>query len=466
MAAPASKPDILNFWPFFQTFIAENKVSLTLHACHEEICDTYEAAVLGQLPDIEYILVNMPRRIGKTKILEALASWTIGEFDDAQMIYGAYSETLVIRTIAYIRRTLQQPWYQQLYGNKIYSSRADLVTTVAGGSIYGAGTGATITGFGAGLKEPAGGFITLDDPAKPDEALSKVSSAAVIQNFETTWKGCRNSDKTCPIIINAQRLGENDLPGYVKSTYPNRTLHLKFPCMVNGVSLYPETWSSSTLLDLEKTRMGRYVLASQFQQEPVALGGNLIPVAKFIRYDQNQSLKWDQKIVTVDTGLRAKEVNDNSVLQCWGRLKNHAYLIDEVMGKWESPELLEMALLFYKKHHLPESSIRRFTIEAKAAGIGLAQQMRRLGIPVEEIERSKDKVTRVQEVLPYIETGMVHIPLAGSNPWVAGFETELAGFKADGTADHDDQVDAMADGIWLLLGRALSIFDVLGGSKR
>ena len=50
-------------------------------------------------------------------------------------------------------------------------------------------------------------MIALDDPAKPDHATSKVESSNVIENFEMTWKGCRNSDEWCPIFINAQRIG-------------------------------------------------------------------------------------------------------------------------------------------------------------------------------------------------------------------------------------------------------------------
>ncbi len=107
-------------------------------------------------------------------------------------------------------------------------------------------------------------------------------------------------------------------------------------------------------------------------------------------------------------------------------------------------------------------------IEEKAAGTGLIQQLNIAGVPAEGIERDIDKVRRVQAVLPYQEAGLVLVP--GDNEpgcdWLPGFLTECAQFKPDGTHAHDDMVDCFADGVQLLLGRALSILDVLGLEKK
>lgn len=477
--APAEDPpaDVLPFWTFFEAFVELNRVSVVIdRACHGEICDMYEAAVTGELPGYEYFIVNMPRRIGKTKILEALACWMFGEFEDAQMIYGSYSDPLVKRSMAYVQATMQRPWYIDIYGDKVHTRRADLVTTVAGGTLYGAGTTATITGFGAGLKEPAGGFEAIDDPAKPDEALSKVESAKVIQNFETTWKGCRNSDRWTPIIVNAQRIGPDDLPGYILKTYPNKTLRLKFPCFVgtgaSAASAFPDTWSIDTMRDLMKTRIGRYVLASQFQQEPTSLGGNLIQTDSFQRYDpaEARAIDWETIVITIDTALKTKELNDYSCAQAWGRATRRAYLLDQAWGKWESPELLTTIQLFWEKTRAdyPLASIK-LIVEEKAAGTGLIQQLNALGVPAEGIERDIDKVRRVQAILPYQEAGLVYVPApdkVDEAHWVHGFLTECAEFKPDMTHAHDDRVDCFADGVRELLGEPLSILDVLGTGRR
>ena len=326
-------------------------------------------------------------------------------------------------------------------------------------------------GQGRQAARPAGGFICVDDPAKPEEALSPVESEKLRRWFETTLRSRRNSDRYCPIIIIAQRLAPDDLPGYILETYPKHTRLIKFPALVNDVSQFPETISTETLLALKKTRYGRFVLASQYQQEPIALGGNLIQTASFRRYKRADIVGaiWEELLITVDTALKVKEANDYSCFQLWGKWKGKIYLLDQMHGKWESPALLKNAIVFSQKCRAawPMTPLR-MVIEEKAAGTGLIQQLNVAGIPAQGIERDIDKVRRVQAILPYQEAGLVMIP-ADNEPecdWVAGFLTECAQFKPDGTHAHDDRVDCFADGVQILLARKLSILDVLGLEKR
>ncbi len=168
----------------------------------------------------------------------------------------------------------------------------------------------------------------------------------------------------------------------------------------------------------------------------------------------------------MDTALKTKQANDYSCLQLWGRHNKRAYLVDQMWGKWESPELYDNAKAFWDKHASEEGQTRpRMIIEEKAAGTGLLQQLKRVGVPAEGIERDIDKVRRVQAILQFIEAGFCYVPKDGSTPWIAGTLTEFAQFSADGTATHDDRVDAMVDGIEHLLGKSLSSFDVLFAKK-
>ncbi len=476
--------DVLPLREFFRAFLAGNRVILADYPCHDEICDAYEAAFCGDLPGVEYVLVHMPRRTGKTKILEALPAWAFGEFDGAQMLYGSYTAPLVGRTMRYVAATMRRRWYRDLYGDLVHTKSGSLITTVGGGLLYGAGTTATVVGYGGGLKEPAGGCIGLDDPSNADAVFSKVESKKVIDNFENTWKGCRNSDRWCPILINAQRLGPDDLPGYVRKTYPNQTLVLKFPAFVSpgfarkpsigpdAVPAFPDTWGRSTLEGLLKTRLGRYVLAAQMQQEPTALGGNLIQTESFRKYDPREAdrISWDRLVITVDTALKVKEANDYSCFQLWGLATRRAYLIDQSHGKWESPELLTVARAFWDATvaRFPTAPLR-MVIEEKAAGPGLIQQLVGKGVPAEGVERDIDKVRRVQLILPFHEAGLVYVPAVreedDAEHWVHGFLAECAEFKPDMTHAHDDRVDCFADGVKELLGDAPSLFDVLGEDR-
>lgn len=471
VVADTEPDEPLSFWEFFsEVFVPLNSLALPLKPAHKIVCDALQDAVYGFLGK-QFIVINIPPRIGKTKILEALACWQIAYFPDSQEIFTSYSADLAETSLRYIREVIAKPWFHELFPEvRIGSSnKAEHVNTSEGGNIYAAGSGGTLTGKGGGLKRRAGGFICIDDPAKPDEALSPVEAENVRRWFELTLKSRRNSDEFCPIIICAQRLALDDLCGYLLETYPKDCYQIKIPALnADGESNFPETYSTANLIaarDSEQSNI-RFGFWSQLQQEPIAQGGNLIPVDKFHRYDLTtaESIKFDKRLIVCDTALKTKEHNDYSVLQLWGRSQNKAWLIDSMRGKWESPDLLANAKQFWKKHAYDPRGIvgpPRFVVEEKAAGTGLVQQLRREGIPVEGIERNIDKVTRIKDVLPFIESGLVVLPREGDAPWMRDLIIEFAQFRADGKSKHDDLCDCLADGVSILLGRPLSIFDVM-----
>lgn len=474
--------DFVSLWEYFsQVFVPQNRIELPLKEEHRQVCDALQDAFLGELPEgIEFVVINMPPRVGKTKTLEAFVSWGFAYFPDSQWIYTSYSGDIAEKSLAYIARTLRESWFIDLFGDLVHGSKSDHLSTIDGGNAYAEGTGGSLTGKGAGLKRPAGGALIIDDASKPNEALSPVESKAKQQWVETTCKNRRNSDRWCPIIIVGQRLGPDDVPGYFLANYRKKCLHIKIPALVDSatgkasnaddaVSRFAETVSTQTLLDYRKTRVGRFVLASQYQQEPTALGGNLIPIGSFHHYDPSTALatKWERLVITIDTALKIKQANDYSAAALWGLHKGKAYLIDLLHGKWESPELVENVATFWAKwSDIPGWPRPRMVIEEKAAGTPLLQTLNRRGIPAIGIERDIDKVRRVQSILPFVETGMVVIPASGSTPWIEKWETEHAQFSPDGKHAHDDMVDTTVDGVEQLLGKGLSIFDVLGRPGR
>ena len=460
--------DAISFWKFFQLFVKANRIALPLKPLHEQICRTLQNAVLGRLePHKPYIIINCPPRIGKSKLLEGLAAWTITTSPESQMIYTSFSEELVTDRVRYIQETLKRDWYRELWGDNLGTvQQATHFTTTAGGMVYGAGTGATISGKGAGLKRPFGGYIAIDDPSNPNDALSQVEADKVKFWFENVLKSRRNSDRWCPIIVVMQRLSQEDLTGYLLEHYASEVCHIKVPALdpVTQTSNFPETLSTETLLQWKAINPFSY--SAQYDQEPIVYGGNLIHPDDFVLEDISPNTRWERKIITADTGMKAKQANDNSCFECWGKLRGHSYLIDMMVGKWEAPELLTNALAFYKKHHRPSVSaydhistpVHKFLVEDKSSGTGLIQQMRKGGIPVTAIERTRDKVTRVQEILPHIVTHLVHI---NKREWTPAFLSEAAAFRKDGKQAHDDRIDPMCDALNDLMGRSITLWDCL-----
>jgi len=449
----------ISFWDFFkECFVPLNGLELPLKPLHKGACELLEQAVLGDL-NKSFIIVNVPPRVGKTKMLEALSTWTLAFFPDAQIIYTCYSNELATTSVRYIQQVIDSPWYKELFPTALGKIRqSDHFTTTAGGKVYGDGVGGSLTGLGAGLKRRAGGFIVIDDPAKPDEALSRVEGEKLRFWFENTLKSRRNSSQFTPIIICAQRLAVDDLPGFVMENYPNDCAIVRFPAMVNGESQIPETISTKDLLDTQ--RVNPFAFAAQYQQEPVILGGNLIKLADFKYYDMNDVPKMELKVMTIDTALKSKEANNFSVAQVWGRSQHRAFLIDQIRGKWSPNDMLQAVKRFWEKHNKASSPLSYVAIEEAAAGYNLMLELRKRGVPARGIVRIKDKVSRVKLALPYQQTGMVYLPKNAN--WLAALEVELAQFREDGKSTTDDQVDCWSDGVNILLGKPTSILNVLG----
>lgn len=454
---------LLPLWEYFrECFVPFNNLELPLKVLHQGVCEKLQAAVLGELGK-SFIVINIPPRVGKTKMMEALGTWQMACFPDSQLIYTSYANVLVTKSIRYMQEVMAAPWYCELFKTRLGKvQQADHFTTDRGGVCYGDGVGGGLTGFGAGLKRRCGGFIVIDDPSKPDEAMSMVERDKLRFWFENTLKSRRNSSQWTPIILCMQRLDPEDLSGFLLDNYPDDVEHVKFSGFVNGQSTIPETTDTKSMLDTQ--RVNPFAFSAQIEQEPIVVGGNLIKTADFRYYPYGEPPKLEMKVITCDTAMKAKESNDFTVLQCWGRSLRRAFLLDQIRGKWLPAELLKNARSFYEKHHKSASPVNYLSIEEAAAGFTLISDMRKKGIPARGVVRHKDKVTRVKDILNYQATGMVYLPKGA--PWLTTFESECAAFRDDGKSARDDQVDCLADGVLILLGKGTSILSALGRSKR
>lgn len=299
-----------------------------------------------------------------------------------------------------------------------------------------------------------------DDPSSADEIQFPNARETVIRTYDDKL-ATRRRTPTTPTILIMQRLHVDDLVGWTKQTEPDEWEYVEVPALdENNNSFWEERYPAKDLIKMRDTNM--YKFQAQYQQNPIIAGGQMIKSEWFQFYQSHP--KYERIFIASDTAMKTGQHNDYSVFMVWGVFQHSIYLIDMLRGKWEAPELLKNIRMLTSQYMLWENRLKASAlyIEDKASGVGLVQQLKRESrLPVIPITVTKDKVTRVEEVLPTLEAGRVFLPFErnyGHNPQIIG-ECEL--FARDMSHSHDDIVDTLVHSINVSVGfgRTFSIFE-------
>lgn len=365
---------------------------------------------------------------------------------------------------------------------------------IAGGT-YAVSLGGQITGFRAGHMAPGfQGALLIDDPLKADDIYSPLEIKKANRQLLGTVKS-RKANPDTPVILDMQRLGENDCAAFVLGgNFPGVWESVIVPALITDeyvdnlpkkiadmvvreprdkdgrFSYWPYKEPLGDLLALEAgtgndadgNKVSRQVFSSQYMQAPRAMGGNIIRGEWFPRVAVSPQVKYRK--IYADTAQKTAERNDYSVFECWGLCDNgKIILLDLLRGKWEAPELKRKAIEFWNKHRVitGHGTLREMIVEDKSSGTGLVQELKLHDrIPVKGIERNKDKLTRVMDVVSFIEAG--YVTLLEDSLFLSDFILECESFTADDTHKHDDQIDPMCDAIMdMLAARKKGVFDML-----
>lgn len=487
VAKDACENDHLFFTRYF--FKHRQGIKFRVNWHHLLIADKVQMVIDG---DLKNVVINVPPGSSKTELVAInLIARGLAKNPRARFLHISYSDDLALLNSETAREIVQSEEYQQHWPLTIADdAKAKKRWNVMhegkkAGGVYAVSLGGQITGFRAGhMAEGWQGAIIIDDPLKVEDAYSKPARAKANRKLVSTVKS-RKANPDTPIIVIMQRLAEEDPTGFIKAgKVPGEWEFITIPALIDDeyvenlpekyrdlievgergdqgrFSYWPYKEPLADLLELEQA--DRYVFSGQYMQRPSPLGGDIIKGEWFKRYTVVPTLRFRK--VFADTAQKTAERNDFSVFQCWGLGEDgRIYLLDLLRGKWKAPELKRRAIAFWNKHKDVgefESPLRQMLIEDKSSGTGLIQDIQANGsIPVKGIERVTDKLTRVMDVVSYIESGLACIP--EDAPWVNDFVGECEAFTADDTHAHDDQIDPMVDAINDMLAKKRSIYDNL-----
>ncbi|MBN3822339.1 phage terminase large subunit [Burkholderia sp. Ac-20384] len=477
-------------------FRARQGIEFRVNWHHVLICDIVQRVMDGTSKNV---VINVPPGSSKTELVAInLIARGLAVNPRARFLHISYSDDLALLNSETSREIVGSDDFQAIWPMTIAADAKSkkrwnvVVNGKKAGGVYAVSLGGQITGFRAGhMAEGWQGAIIIDDPLKVEDAYSKTNRDKANRKLMSTVKS-RKANPDTPIIVIMQRLAEEDPTGFIKSgKMPGEWEFIEIPALITDdyvaalpehiramvdseerdddgrFSYWPYKEPLQELLAAEKA--DAYVFNGQYMQRPAPLGGGIIQSGKFVRYGALPQLQYRK--IFADTAQKTAERNDYSVFQCWGLgYDKRIYLIDQIRGKWKAPELKQRAIDFWNKHAAigaddPSAAVlRQMKVEDKSSGTGLIQDIQADGgIPIEGIERVKDKLTRVMDVVSHIDVGNVCVP--ADAPFVNDFITECDSFTADDTHMHDDQIDPMVDAINDMLGGAkdLSVWERLAG---
>jgi hypothetical protein len=158
------------------------------------------------------LIINVPPRSLKSHMASiAFVAWLLGQNPTAQIICASYAQDLADKLAGDCRSLMMSQWYQELFPATRLATRRPAVNdfmTTEKGTRLATSVGGVLTGRGAD-------FIIIDDPLKPDEALSEVQRRNVNDWYDHTLISRLNDKRTGCIILIMQRLHEDDLVGHV-----------------------------------------------------------------------------------------------------------------------------------------------------------------------------------------------------------------------------------------------------------
>lgn len=446
--------DSLNYTKYF--FKQKTGRRFVVNSHHKLICEALNDVLNGK---ITKLIINIAPRYSKTELaVKNFISMGLAINPSSRFIHLSYSDDLAHDNSEEIRDIVKSVEYQSLFPYVSIKKDSDSKkkwSTTEGGGVYAVATGGQVTGFGAGAVDEEkeledeiesietstfAGAIVIDDPIKPEDALSDIKRDRVNNRFETTIRNRVNSRNT-PIIIIMQRLHEDDLCGYLQRIEPDDWTVLSIPCISrdkngNEVPLWEFKHSLEELHKIE--RANPFVFDTQYMQDPTPIEG--LMYREFQTYDAIPYYKDSERknyTDTADTGA------DYLCSICY---------VDTPIGNFITDVLYTQKPMEYTEPKTAEMITRNLTdwvdVESNNGGRGFARnvekQCREMGNTKTFINwfcQTDNKQVRIFTKSADVNN-MTFFPVGWERKWPE-FYNAITKYRKEGSNSHDDAPDAL-----------------------
>jgi len=408
---------------------------------HKIIADKLERVAKGEL---KRLIINMAPRHTKSEFASYLfPAWMMGRNPKMKIIQATHTTELAVNFGRKTKNLIDSDEYKEIFpavqlaADSKASGRWD---TSKGGMYYAVGVGSNLAGRG-------GDLVIIDDPHSEQTAMS-------VSGFDDAWDWYTGGPRQRlqpggSIVLVQTRWSEKDMTGQLlramaKDPLADQWEVVELPAIFDdGKPCWPEYWSLEDLTSV-KASIPPSKWNAQYQQNPTGEENAIIPREWWNKWEKKTVPNLQYVIQSYDTAFTKRETSDFSAITTWGVFYPNEsgqpglILLDSKKGRWDFPELKEVALENYKFWD-PDTVI----VEAKASGLPLTHELRNMGIPVVNFTPSKgnDKVSRVHSVSPLFEAGMVWVP---DEVFADELIEEVAAFP---NGEYDDLVDSMTQAL-------------------
>ncbi len=410
----------------------------------DAIIHCLECSIQGQMPRL---IINLPPRHLKSFLVSVvLPAFILGLDPTAKIICISYSDELAKALSRDFKRIVESEWYRKVFANvRPTKMTENEFVTDAGGTRYATSVGGTLTGRG-------GDFIIIDDPIKPEDALSDKVRQSTNEWYKNTLLSRLDDKEKSVLILVMQRLHVNDLTGFVeagggfhKLSLPAIAVRDEDIPLRDGTTyfrredepLHEEREAADTLKAI-RDQIGSYVFASQYQQSPESPEGGMFKRKWFKIITEPPKFGRDGYwFVSIDTALSTSETADYSAISLVYGNHDGYYVLFAERGRWDYETIKAKASLYVRRLGRDV----HFFVEAAGCGISLIHALRKAGLKCFWYFPKDGKSVRAAYALPIIHSGRVHIlNREGHNDWVEPYINEFVTFPH---GRFDDQVDSL-----------------------
>lgn len=447
----------LNFTRYF--FKKRNDKRFIVGRHHQLICEKLAAVLRGET---KRLIINIAPRYGKTELaVKNFIAMGLALNPASRFLHLSYSGSLAQDNSVAIKDIITSEEYQRLFPTRIKygSDTKSRWDTEQGGGVYATSTLGQITGFGAGAVDVPGepytfaGAIVIDDPIKPEDALSDLVRESVNRRFETTIRNRVNSRNT-PIVIIMQRVHERDLCGYLTALEPGEWEVLSLPCITkdqegNEQPLWEFKHTVDELHAIEANNA--FVYQTQYQQNPKPLEG--LMYSHFRTYEtlpvERHTGRRKNYTDTADTGADFLCSIDYVEMDSGMYITNVLYTNKPM--EYTEPTTARM---------LADDGVEEAIIESNNGGRGFARNVekavRSLGnyrMRFNTFTQTANKKSRIFSHSAEVQN-MVFFPVGWDTKYPQ-FYNAMTSYRKEGSNTHDDAPDAVTGMVeWYKRGSA------------